>query len=63
MIDRRTLVAGALAAPLSAQARDAAVKGSRAYSESIMVMSVAADGSSCESSGAAERWAWLPARS
>jgi hypothetical protein len=46
MIDRRTLVAGALAAPLSAQARDAAVKGSRAYSESIMVMSVAADGSS-----------------
>jgi hypothetical protein len=46
MIDRRTLVAGALAAPVSAQARDAAVKGSRAYSESIMVMSVAADGSS-----------------
>ncbi|MBU1378600.1 MAG: hypothetical protein KKE02_02370 [Alphaproteobacteria bacterium] len=50
MIDRRALIAATpalLATPaLAASSKDIAVRGSKAYSESIMVMSVAADGSS-----------------
>lgn len=51
MIARRTLLTGATALTfarpaLAAPSKDVAVRGSKAYSESSMVMSVAADGSS-----------------
>lgn len=50
MIDRRTLLAATPAvftgAPAMAASRDLAVRGSKAYSESAMVMSVSADGTS-----------------
>ena len=69
MIDRRTLIATApaLAAgrALATPSRDVAVRGSKAYSESAMVMSVAADGASaltlrfCRFPDEGQTWLWF----
>lgn len=68
MIARRTLLAAAPAAlALPARASDLAVRGSRAYSESAMVMTVADDGSSaltlrfCRFPVEGQTWLWCHA--
>lgn len=68
MIDRRSLIAatpGLLATPaLAAPSRDLAVRGSKAYSESAMVMSVTPDGRSaltlrfCRFPVEGQTWLW-----
>jgi len=68
MIDRRTLIAAtpalAAAPALAAPSRDLAVRGSKAYSESAMVMSVTPDGRSaltlrfCRFPVEGQTWLW-----
>jgi hypothetical protein len=67
MIRRRTVLAAApalIAAPGRAQSRDVKVRGSKAYSESAMVMTVSADGRSaltlrfCRFPDEDQTWLW-----